>query len=97
MARGWVVAALLVVVLLAGFWWENRHVRAARWRRQHDQQASTVAAGLFDGTPTVTYIAPDESGGANVETLVALANEHGYRFVTEIGQRQERRVVFERR
>ena len=71
--------------------------RDERRRRDHENNADEVAARLFDGSPAVTYAAPDTSGGLSIETLVAKANEHGYRLVSETGRMFTRRVVFERR
>lgn len=62
----------------------------------HEQQAAQTADELFNGDPQVVYKAPDSSGGISLDTLIAQANQHGYRFVAESGRMATRRVVFEK-
>lgn len=66
-------------------------------RRNHEARAAQIAGRLFDGSPAVTYVSPDDTGGVSLEALVAFANQHGYRLVQETGRARNRRVVFERR
>ena len=96
---GALIGLVLIGIILLGLagwlafgWW----YRDAKRLEEHVAHADEELADLFDGSPQVVYRAPDTSGGLPMENLVAGANQHGYRLVSETGQMAARRVVFER-
>ena len=95
-----IIIGLVLIALLAfaavgwvafGWWYKD-----AKRLEEHVAHADEDLAKLFDGSPQVVYRAPDTSGGLPMEHLIAGANRHGYRLVSETGQLAARRVVFER-
>lgn len=86
----------VLVVIGVRYWIRTEDEDAAR-RDEHLARADEVTAELFDGSPAVTYVPVDSSGGLPTERLVAAANDHGYRLTSETGRGMMRRVVFERR
>lgn len=88
------VVLVLVVIAVALTVATGIYIRDG-WKRQaHDTEPLDW---LFTGAPSVTYTAPDVTGGADTRVLVDAANSHGYRLASETGRRARRRVVFERR
>lgn len=76
--------------------WLRFEKRDEQAKQEHLARADAVISGLFDGSPAVTYVPVDTSGGLPTETLVHAANVHRYRLISETGTGRSRRVVFEK-